>query len=89
TGPGAHSHEEDDVFYVVEGVMSFLIGDHWVEAPAGSFVLAPGGTTHDFQNRGDVRAGALNLSIPGEFEGSMPEIVRWFEEHPPGDVRPA
>ena len=23
-GPGAHSHAEDDVFYVIEGTMSFL-----------------------------------------------------------------
>ena len=24
-GPGAHSHPEDDVFYVIEGTMSFLV----------------------------------------------------------------
>ena len=29
--------------------MSFLLGDLWVEAARGSFVIAPGGTTHDFQ----------------------------------------
>jgi len=43
TGPGPHSHEEDDVFYVLEGTMSFLVGERWVEASAGSFVLVPGG----------------------------------------------
>ena len=86
SGPGAHSHEEDDVFYVLEGVMSFLIGDDWVDAPKGSFVLAPGGVTHDFENRSSSRAGALNLSVPGEFETKMPMIVEWFEEHPPGDA---
>jgi hypothetical protein len=34
-GPGAHSHaeDEDDIFSVVEGTMSFLIGDRWIEAP--------------------------------------------------------
>ena len=45
-GPGAHSHPEDDVFYVLEGVMSFLVDGHWVDAPQGSFVLAPAGMTH-------------------------------------------
>ncbi|HWA36367.1 MAG TPA: cupin domain-containing protein [Burkholderiales bacterium] len=84
-GPGAHSHAEDDVFYVIEGTMSFLLGERWVEAPAGSFVLAPGGVTHDFENRGPVRAGALNLSCPGGFEKDMPEIAAWFGEHPPGE----
>jgi mannose-6-phosphate isomerase-like protein (cupin superfamily) len=86
-GPGAHTHPEDDVFFVIEGTMSFLLGDRWVDAPRGSFVLAPGGTTHDFENRSDTRAGVLNISVPGGFETSMPGIVRWFAEHPPGDAR--
>jgi len=83
TGPGAHSHAEDDVFFVIEGTMSFLIGDEWKDAPRGSFILVPGGVTHDFENRGTVRAGALNLSIPGEFEPHMPGIAAWFKENPP------
>jgi len=85
-GPGAHSHDEDDVFYVIEGVMSFLVGDRWIDAPRGSFVLAPGGVTHDFENRTSERAGALNISSPGGFEADMPGIVEWFAEHPPGDA---
>jgi len=44
------------------------------------------GVTHDFANRGDVRAGALNFSAPGGFEPHMPDIKAWFLEHPPGDT---
>lgn len=85
-GPGAHSHAEDDVFFVIEGTMSFLLGDAWHDAPKGSFVLAPAGVVHDFQNRSGARAGVLNLSFPGGFEAHMPAIARWFSEHPPGDA---
>lgn len=85
-GPGAHSHEEDDVFYVIEGTMSILVSDRWVDAPKGSFILAPGGMLHDFENRGSVRAGILNFSIPGDFENHMPAIAQWFAEHPPKDA---
>ena len=85
-GPGAHSHAEDDVFYVLEGTMSFLVGDRWIDAPQGSFVLAPGGMRHDFQNRSARRAGVLNLSIPGNFEENMPAIAQWFAENPPKDA---
>jgi mannose-6-phosphate isomerase-like protein (cupin superfamily) len=85
-GPGTHSHAEDDIFYVIEGTMSFLIGDHWIDAPKGSFVLAPGGMTHDFQNRSSNRAGVLNFSIPGDFEENMPAIAKWFADNPPKDV---
>ena len=86
TGPGAHSHEEDDVFYVLAGTMSFLVGADWLHAEAGSFVLVPAGTTHDFENRGAVRAGVLNFSAPGGFEPNMPAISKWFTEHPAGDT---
>jgi quercetin dioxygenase-like cupin family protein len=77
-GPGAHTHPEDDVFYVLDGTLSFLLGERWVDAPRGSFVLAPGGTPHDFENRTGERAGALNFSAPGGFEPHMPGIADWF-----------
>lgn len=86
TGPGAHAHDEDDVFYVLAGTVSFLVDDAWLDAEAGAFVLVPAGTTHDFQNRGPVRAGVLNVSVPGGFEPRMPAIVEWFAAHPAGDT---
>jgi mannose-6-phosphate isomerase-like protein (cupin superfamily) len=86
TGPGAHSHPEDDVFYVIEGTMSLLVGDRWIDASTGSFVLVPGGVTHDFENRSAEPAAVLNFSIPGPFEHHMPAIVDWFGRHPPTDA---
>lgn len=83
-GPGAHCHDEDDIFFVIEGTMSFLIGEDWRDAPKGSFVLAPGGVFHDFENRSAVRAGVLNISAPGNFEQHMPQIVAWFQQNPLG-----
>jgi len=86
TGPGAHAHPEDDVFYVIEGTMAILVGDHWIDAPKGSFVLIPAGTTHDFENRSAAPAGVLNFSHPGDFEPHMAGIVQWFIDNPPGDA---
>jgi mannose-6-phosphate isomerase-like protein (cupin superfamily) len=81
SGPGPHSHEENvELFYVVEGTMSFLAGDRWVDAPAGSFLRIPAGVTHDFANRSTERAGVLNVFLPGGFEARMPEIVDYFAE---------
>jgi mannose-6-phosphate isomerase-like protein (cupin superfamily) len=85
-GPGAHSHADDDIFYVIEGTMSILMGDRWIEASKGSFVLVPGGATHDFENRSSALAGVLNLSFPGGFEECMPGIAKWFIENPPQDA---
>lgn len=84
-GPGAHFHEDnDEVFYVLEGSPSLLIGDRWIVAEKGTFLRIPAKTLHDFANRTDHKAGLLNFFIPGGFERNMPSIVQWFEENPPG-----
>ena len=81
SGPGAHLHEANvELFYVVEGTMSFLAGERWIDAPRGSFLRIPPGTLHDFANRGSERAGALNVFIPGGFEPMMPRIVAYYED---------
>jgi quercetin dioxygenase-like cupin family protein len=86
TGPRAHTHPEDDVFYVIEGTMAVLVDDQWIDAPKGSFVLIPAGVTHDFENRSAAPAGALNFSYPGDFERHMPGIVQWYVANPAGDA---
>jgi mannose-6-phosphate isomerase-like protein (cupin superfamily) len=79
SGPGAHVHDgNDEIFYVIEGTVSFLAGDAWLEAETGSFLRIPAGMTHDFENRTDCRAHLLNIFIPGGFERNMPAIVEWF-----------
>jgi mannose-6-phosphate isomerase-like protein (cupin superfamily) len=79
-GPGTHHHPDDDLFFVLGDTMSFLVDGSWVDVPAGSFVRVPGGTDHDFRNRGTERAGFLNISSPGGFEAAMPSIAEWFKE---------
>jgi len=86
-GPGAHSHPDDDVFYILEGTMSIMVGKKWIDATKGTFVLAPGGMKHDFQNRSTKRAGMLNVSAPGDFEQHMPGIAEWFRARSPEDSR--
>jgi len=88
-GPGAHEHAEDDVFFVLEGTMSFLVEGAWIDAPRGSLVIAPGGTPHDFENRTAERAGALNISVPGDFEQHMGGIAEWFRARSPAASRTA
>jgi mannose-6-phosphate isomerase-like protein (cupin superfamily) len=81
-GPGAHSHEaNEELFYVVEGTMTFLVGDQQLDAEAGTFIRIPAGVTHDFENRTTEPAGVFNVFIPGGFESHMPEIIEWFKTH--------
>lgn len=81
-GPGAHSHEHNqDIFYVLEGTMSVLVHDVWMDAAKGSFIFVPENTVHDFRNNTDTRAGVLNFFIPGGFERNMPAVVDWFRNN--------
>jgi mannose-6-phosphate isomerase-like protein (cupin superfamily) len=81
-GPGAHLHEaNDEIFRIIEGTMSVLVGDRWIDALAGSTIIVPAGVTHDFANRTDAPAALFNVFIPGGFEKNMPEILKWYEEN--------
>lgn len=82
-GPGTHQHEKnDEVFYVLEGTASILVGENWINADKGTFIRISANTIHDFSNRTDKKTGLLNFFIPGGFEKNMPSIVKWFENNP-------
>jgi mannose-6-phosphate isomerase-like protein (cupin superfamily) len=81
-GPGAHRHDaNDELFYVIEGTMTFLVGDRHIDATSGTFLRIPAGVIHDFENRTTQPASALNVFIPGGFESRMPAIVDWYRDH--------
>ncbi|PGS56378.1 quercetin 2,3-dioxygenase [Bacillus sp. AFS041924] len=51
-GPPLHMHElEDETFYVLEGEITFFIGDQTILAKAGDYVFAPRGIPHTFKVR--------------------------------------
>ena len=66
----AHVHDgEDDAFYILEGEMTFELGDgEEVAAPPGTFVLVPPGVPHAFTNHGSESVRMLNLHAPAGFD---------------------
>jgi mannose-6-phosphate isomerase-like protein (cupin superfamily) len=84
-GPGPHAHQaNDDIFYVLAGTITFLVGNERIEASQGAFLRIPAGVAHDFENTTEQRAGLLNIYIPGGFEKDMPAIVEWFNNRDAG-----
>src|ERR1700722_16429736 len=78
-GPNAHSHEEDHVYYGLEGVMSVFVDKKWIDLPRGGVVVIPGGVTHTFENRSlKKRAGFLSFNNQSGFEDRMAGISQWF-----------
>ena len=88
-GPGAHAHPEDHIFHVLQGTLDLVIDDDPSVATRGSYVFIPGGTTHDFCNRGAETCRFTCINIPAGFEQMMPHLVKWFEDKPLGDADPA
>jgi mannose-6-phosphate isomerase-like protein (cupin superfamily) len=65
----AHVHEgEDDAFYIIEGEMTFVVGEEEVAAPPGTFVLVPPGVEHGFRNDGEVPVRMFNIHAPAGFD---------------------
>lgn len=82
-GPGAHKHDEnEEIFYVLEGTASTLLGERWHRLPKGSVCVVPRGVMHNFRNESSTRIGLLNIFLPGPFEEMMPMIVDWYRNNP-------
>ena len=65
----AHVHDgEDDAFYIIEGEMTFVVGEDEIPAPPGTFVLVPPDVEHGFRNDGDVPVRMFNIHAPAGFD---------------------
>jgi len=68
-GPPLHVHPDfDETFYVLEGELTFQLGDRRLKASAGALVFAPGETPHTYANLIGEEARRLLLCTPAGFE---------------------
>lgn len=76
SGP-LHVHDkEDGISYVLQGSLTFQVGDEISTAPAGEVVPLPRGVRHTFWNEGPTAAKALDLVTPGGLENYYEELAR-------------
>src|SRR5213079_1739227 len=68
-GPPPHVHSrEEEGFYILEGEITFLVGDKHLVAKAGTFANMPVGTLHAFKNESDRPARMLISVAPAGLE---------------------
>jgi mannose-6-phosphate isomerase-like protein (cupin superfamily) len=67
-GPPLHHHAFDEMFYVLEGELTFQVEDELVTKGSGELVFVPGRVAHAFTNRGDGPARFLIACTPAGFE---------------------
>ena len=67
-GSPSHRHQrEDEAWYILDGELTFWLGDEQRAASAGAFVFGPRGVTHRFRVDSD-EARFLLLLTPAGFE---------------------
>jgi quercetin dioxygenase-like cupin family protein len=76
-------HRDDEGFWVLEGEVTFYVGDTTIEASAGDYVFGPRDIPHRF-TVGDRGCRMLFILVPGGFE----DLVRATSEPAPSRTLP-
>jgi mannose-6-phosphate isomerase-like protein (cupin superfamily) len=83
-------HFEDEGFYILEGEMTFYVGDETIKAGPGSFLFGPKDVPHAFRvDSGPARL--LFVLSPAGMEGAIREIgepARTLSVPPPPEAPP-
>jgi len=82
--PPAHRHpDNDEAYYVLEGEVTFHVGEDVATGAAGTFVLVEAGETHTFGNEGAIPARLLIVHAPG-LDAYFEELAAlWSSKEPP------
>lgn len=85
--PGRHVHDRtEEGFYVVQGTLTFEVGEETREAGPRTLVHVPPGVPHTWWNSGDEPAVYVGTLAPGDHEEFFRELARLYSEgHRPGD----
>ncbi|MEX2226197.1 MAG: cupin domain-containing protein [Dehalococcoidia bacterium] len=66
--PHTHVHDvEDELFYVLDGKLTFHCNDASYDVEERAFVFVPRGTPHTYTIRSDGEIRFLVMSLPGTF----------------------
>lgn len=74
-GPPPHVHSrEEEGFYILEGEITFSVGEERIVATAGMFANMPVGTPHSFKNESTRPAKMLISAAPAGLEQMFFEV---------------
>jgi quercetin dioxygenase-like cupin family protein len=86
-GPPPHIHSrEEESFLVLEGEITFQVGDQQIVAKAGTFANMPVGSLHSFNNHTDKEARRIISVAPAGLEEMFMEVgqsVEFGQQTPP------
>src|SRR4029077_6719868 len=81
--PPLHHHDFDETFYVLDGELTFQLGDDVSRAAAGTLVFAPRGSHHTLANHRTRAARYLLVLTPPGFERYFDRLSAELTGTPP------
>jgi quercetin dioxygenase-like cupin family protein len=85
--PRLHRHDFDETFYILEGELTFQLGDDMFTRSAGELAFAPRGVPHTYANLSGAPARALLVITPAGFERYFDGIAaRVSDTQPPPEA---
>jgi mannose-6-phosphate isomerase-like protein (cupin superfamily) len=79
-GPNLHVHaNEDELFFVLDGVMTAQVGDRLHEVAAGGLAWGARGIAHAFANRAGTPLRIMIMWLPGGAEGLFQEMSDYLQ----------
>ena len=84
---GLHYHTKfEEMFYVVEGELSFRLGDKVVHGGPGTFMFVPPRIAHEISNPGPEIARMLMINTPPGYERYFQKVADVFAKEGPLDT---
>ena len=74
-GPPLHTHDFDEVFYLLEGELIFQVEEALLTKGAGEHIFAPRNVAHALANHSDAPARYLLTCTPAGFERHWARIA--------------
>jgi len=74
SGPTLHRHPYAEIFVVLDGQATFIVGDARIEATSGQILIAPAGIAHRFVNSGSAPLRQIDIHLSDHF------VTEWLEE---------
>jgi quercetin dioxygenase-like cupin family protein len=84
-GPHLHRHDFDETFYVLEGELTFQLGEELFTRRAGELAFAPRNVAHTYANHSEAPARALLVCTPAGFERYFARLTAEREGVDPPD----
>ncbi|TDH26922.1 cupin domain-containing protein [Segetibacter sp. 3557_3] len=89
-GPPPHYHKKtQEMFYVLEGTLQFVLDGKTIDAPSGTLVVVPEGSVHTFKNIATDKVKFQVWFSPGGLEQyflDVQELINNEPSWPPADM---